>query len=209
MTVLQVELAAESAVHHVLYDLITHDASEKWPRQGQNVTVLVGGAEVTVSVINTNGLVDVNRTDEGTLRRIVAAVLPTEDAAILAAGMTAARPFSDYSSLAAIEGMSSQEFEFLFPYITLFSGGALPTYPEAPSWVKKMLNLKENGKSVLSGKQATPGNIFRIEAVARMKNAASRRLSAEVLLTGRLDQPYWVYDWSWHLLDEKREEMPE
>lgn len=204
---LQVELAAESAVHRVLFDLLRHDSRHLWPRRGRTGSVQIGGAEVIVSIVDVSGLVDINRADDRILHRIFLAALPLEDAATFIASIKAAKPISDYSSLVAIGGGSSKKFASLQPYITLFSGRAVPAYDEAPDWVSKALDLKPEPRGVLSDASSFSGNVLRIEAVARSKKVVSRRLFAEVLLTGRLDQPYWIYDWRWQPLNERLQEV--
>ena len=136
--------------------------------------------------------------DEVTLRRLIVAVLPSTDTVTLVNGIKAARPIMDYSTLAAIQGMSPKVFESLLPYVTLFSRQALPSAASASGWLTQVLHLEKANRSVLFDTNSLTGQIYRIEAIARSKVAASRRLTAEVLITGRLDQQYWVYDWSWH-----------
>jgi hypothetical protein len=194
----QAELAVESTVQKVIYDLITLGPQNAWLKNGQRSTVTIDGGDVTVSVININGLVDVNVADDAALRRIVAVTLPPGDTVTLTSAIAAARPILDYVSLASLEGMSPEKFEALFPYITLYSRQTLPSFASAPCWIVDALHLKVAGSSVFSDTSGVAGNAFRIEAIARTKAATSRMLAVELLVTGRLDQPYWVYDWSWY-----------
>lgn len=194
----QVELAAESAVHQVAYDLLTLGVQSPWPKNGQPFTVLIDSATVSMSVVNANGLVDVNAAEDITLQRIIGTALTAADASTLVNAIKAARPIADYATLEELDGMSSTNFKALFPYITLYSRQTMPSFTHAPAGVVRALYLKAANGSVLSDTDAVAGITYRIEATARAKQATSRKLSAELLLTGRLDQSYWVYDWSWH-----------
>lgn len=193
----RVEMAAESAVHVVLHDMLTAGPHSAWVRRVAASKLPIDGTEVTVSVTDANGLVDLNAANEATLRRFLAAALPTREAATLLNAIKAARPIGDYSTLIALEGMEDV-FESLSPYVTLYSKRSLPSAESAPDWLAKVLRLEKGDPGVLSDTSAITGRVFKIEATARSNVATSRKLSAEVLITGRLDQPLWVYDWRWH-----------
>jgi len=202
--VFQVEMAAESAIHVVLYDMLTTGRRSVWLQGVAAPAITMGGAEVTVSVGDAQGLVDLNAADEAILRRFLAAALPARDAVTLTNAIKAARPIGDYSTLRALEGMSPEAFESVFPYVTLYSRQSLPSAESASGWLAQVLRLEKSGHGVLSDTNAITGSVFRIEATARSDVATSRKLTVDVLITGRLDQPVWFYDWGWHLAAANR-----
>jgi len=191
------ENAAESAVHQVLYEMIVSGSRSPWLQESSNSSVIeIDGATVSVSVRDVSGLVDLNVSDESTLRQLTTA-LSIVDAEKVIAAIKAAKPITSYAALAALEGMTAETFALLSPYVTLFSRQSLPTAENAPERLTNILHLHKSPRSVMVDSNSIAGRSFRVVAMAHIKDISSPSLSAEILITGRGDQLFLVYDWSW------------
>lgn len=189
------EMAAESAFHSALYQALLPGYAP--PARSQ--VIQVDAIDVTVTIKDVSGLLDINASDEPTLYRLLEA-LAVSDTRRMVAGLVAARPITSYAALAAVDGLTQQAFDTIFPHVTLFSRQAMPSADTASAWLAATLQLKQDSPGVLAGIPSAAGRVFRFEAMAKTPNASSRQLVVEFLLTGRRDQPYWIYEWGWHTL---------
>ncbi|WGG52879.1 hypothetical protein [Rugamonas sp. DEMB1] len=184
------EMAAESAIHTALYQLLVSGIAPSFQRRAMQID----GHEVLVTTQDVSGLLDLNACDEAALHRLLAS-LNIGDGRPAVSAILAARPLTSYAALAAIHGVSQHHIDRLMPHVTLFSRQAAPNASIASQWLATTLGLKLAAPSVLTGASSPAGRVVRITAVAKTRTASSRRLVVEYLVTGRRDQPYWVYEW--------------
>ncbi|MES2161402.1 MAG: hypothetical protein V4476_09635 [Pseudomonadota bacterium] len=185
---------AESAVHSVLHELLADGRRSPW-LAGAPGTPLALDAATVVAVQDAAGLVDLNTADEPTLHRLLLALAaPEVDRLVRAIG--AARPLAGYAAVATLDGMTPALEQAMLPHITLFSGQAQPVAELAPAWLRDALALP-SAPPPAAGALALAGHTLRLTATAQRHGARSPQLSADILITGRRDQPFLIYDWSW------------
>lgn len=199
VAVLRAEMAAESAVHRALH-LILVQGSRSALAQGRGyrtASMEIDGNKVNVKVCDASGLIDLNAADEQTLQRLLAA-LPAMNSDVTAAAIKAVRPIGSYAALSALDGMTREAFDAMLPHVTLFTQHSAPSEQYASDWLVRTLQLKQARQGVMSGSPSIAGHLLRIETSSRNNAAISRKLVAEILITGRRDQPFLIYEWSWH-----------
>lgn len=194
MAVFHVEMAAESALNIAMHELLISGVQQLQPRLKN-----IDGAEVTTAVSDAIGLLDLNMADRGTLRRLVTA-LDLADPDRIVAALIGARPILAYAEIAALDGLTPAHLATLLPHITLFSRLTAPMPDASSEWLVHALGIKRSEQKAVSDMRSSAGRVFRIETTARTKWARSRRLVAEVLITGRRDRPFLIYEWRWHAL---------
>lgn len=198
-TVFKSEVAAESALQIVLFDLLSNGSRSKWLAHAEVRDVELNDVHYGVTVQLTDGLVDLNSADDVTLRRLLIAV-SRDDVGKMTADIKAARPISSYSGLEAVDGLNQESLAVLRPHITLFSGREVPVAEDATQWLIDALGLKPSSSGVIwdASGSSIAGKTIRI-CVFPLGDAQSKRaLSTEIVITGRKDQPYLTYDWSWY-----------
>lgn len=196
--VLRAEMAAESAVHRALHQILTQGPRSALAqgRGYRTVSMEIDGNQVDVKVCDASGLVDLNAADEQTLQRLLAA-LPVMNGNVTVAAIKAARPIGSYSALFALEGMTRETFDAMLPHVTLFARHAVPSEQYASDWLARTLQLKQVRQGVMSDSSSIAGRLLRIESSARTNAVTSRKLVAEILITGRRDHPFLIYEWNW------------
>lgn len=198
---IQINLAVESAVYDVIFELLEQGVRSRWIRENGRMQILrIEDQVVEVISSNVHGLIDVNTADERLLRLFLTS-LPniTHSNAFTMQGKTNANRFSSYSNLNASLNISMDDFACLYPYVTLFSGRTKPSALLMSEQLKKMIGRIENEKSsaMEGNNQSVTGEVFRINVAARVSPSRTNYLSAEVLITGRRDFPYLIRSWHW------------
>lgn len=192
-------LAAESGIYVELYNILMYGSKSTRAPPAAPQVMKIDGIEVSITTRDVSGLVDLNATDTLILLRLLDG-LAVSEANKKITGMIAARPITSYPALAAIDGMTQNIFDTLLPHITLFSRQSVPSTTTASLWLTQTLHLRNVSPSVVEEDISATGHTFRIEAKAKTQTGSSQRLVAEVLITGRRDQPFFIYEWSWHPL---------
>jgi hypothetical protein len=198
---IRLNLAVESAVYDVIFELLEQGERSRWIRENGRVqTLLIDNQAVEVISSNVHGLIDVNTADERLLQ-ILSANLPSVDhvnTLTVQAKKDGSR-YPSYSDLSASLNIPLAVFSCLYPYITLFSGRSEPSGALISDQLKKMIGRIEDEKhSAMEGNTVSvTGEIFRINVAARTAQPRTNYLSAEVLITGRRDFPYLIRSWNW------------
>jgi len=197
---IRLNLAVESAVYDVIFELLEQGERSRWIRENGRVkTLLVDNQAVEVISSNVHGLIDANTADEKLLQ-ILSANLPSVDHVnklTIQAKKDGSR-YSSYSDLSASLNIPRAVFSCIYPYITLFSGRTEPSASLVSDQLKKMIGRIEDEKhSAMEGNTVSvTGEVFRINVAARASQLANY-LSAEVMITGRRDVPYLIRSWNW------------
>ncbi|MDO9149980.1 MAG: hypothetical protein Q7U33_01220 [Methylotenera sp.] len=198
---IRLNLAVESAVYDVIFELLEQGERSRWIRENGKVqTLLIDNQAVEVISSNVHGMIDVNTADERLLQ-MLSANLPRiyrVNALTIQAKRDGAR-YASYSDLSASLNIPLAVFSCVYPYVTLFSGRTEPSAALISEQLKKMIGRIEDEKhSAMEGNTiSVAGEVFRINAAARTTQSRTNYLSAEVLLTGRRDFPYLIRSWSW------------
>lgn len=196
----QINLAAESAVYDVIYELLEQGIRSRWMREnGKTQMLLIDNQTVKVISSNVHGMIDINAADERLLQMLLASLpnMAHLDPFTLQTKRHNIK-FSSYSELSASLNISLDDFACIYPYITLFSGRSEPSASLISERLKKMIGSIGNEKpSAMEGdNQSVTGEVFRIN-VADVSPLRTNYLSAEVLITGRRDFPYLIRSWNW------------
>ncbi len=204
---LRLDSAAESGVHHALFDLLGRRSKNA---NGGVSQVEVDGVKVDLNVLFSDGLVSLRSSNQRQLQTLLAATLGNRSS-IASESLLQAKPYTSYADLISLDGIGADGLACLFPYITLFTNNSVPVAKHAPARLRNWLGLQEDKNSGVMQEDAgsSAGSIVRIHALAYAGGHKSRTLIAEVLLTGRADQPLWVMEWLWmpSIDEEKRARM--
>jgi len=186
--------AEESALNDVLFEVLNRGFK---PAAEHDYSF--NGQHFRVTVIPSHGFVDLNTGQANLLRQIAQRTGINLDSLLkLRSKEGAMRPMiSDYAALNAQLGLASQQFACIYPYVTLFSGRPSPLSQYMPDYLKKLLGrLHEESTSVISSDNGfTLGDSLRIEVKPHPIQPTGYYLSAEILLTGRLDTPFFIRAW--------------
>lgn len=194
---LRLDAAAESGVHRALFDLL----GKRKPNVDGEPTILqieVDGFAVELQTQYSDGLVSLRSGDTRHIQRILSDALGSTSTTA-SASLSRALPLSSYTDLIALDGIGAEGFARLLPYVTLFSDNTEPVAEHAPSRLRDLLGQrKSTAIDVMQQEHRSPaGSTYRIQSRAKGNGHRSRTLMAEVLLTGRADQPIWVLEWMW------------
>lgn len=193
-------LAIESAVYDVIFELLELGERSRWIRENGRVQkLLINNQTVEVISINVHGMIDINTADDGLLQ-VLSANLPNIDhvnSFIVQARKNNIRYFS-YSDLSASLNIPQAVFSCIYPYVTIFSGREKPRAALMPESLKKMIGYIEDEKlSAMEGNSiSATGDVFRIN-VTTPSSHLTNYLSVEVMITGRRDVPYLIRSWNW------------
>lgn len=208
----RVEIAVESAVHQVLYELIDEGRPGRWTGAEVTGTVSVDRIDVAVRVVDAAGLVDLNSADDETLLNLFSALpAPANPQRLLSSlrGTQEALPHGPgrlrgFAEIESLHGMTPDLFACLYPHVTMFTGASTPAPEFTSPWLRQVLHMQDadGHSSVLEGNVSNAGRVYRIEAQAHAGSEGTRRLDAHVRFTGHRDQPYWIYAWWWRARDD-------
>lgn len=135
------ELAAEAGLARAVAGLRAPDATQRWVPDGRPYTFAFDGAQVTVRIVDVNGLVDLNAVGPQLLTRLLAStgadagdadrlaqaiVAAREDAAGHFGARTQAGSWRGIEQLARIDGMTPARYAQLAPVVTVYSGRNFP-----------------------------------------------------------------------------------
>ncbi|AKJ29732.1 hypothetical protein [Caldimonas brevitalea] len=199
----QTELAQESAVEQVIYELVTQGQVSPWlqgPQTGRRLEI--GAQAVDVTVQHVAGLLDAGMADAKVAATLLAARLGRDASPVLqrlldARARRGARPFGSYAELQAVLQLADEQFACLYPDLTLFSGRSEPDPEHAAPRLRQLLRLaprQASGPSAMEA-QATPaGSTFRL--LATPVGTGGQALVAEVAITGLVRPSHLVRSWT-------------
>jgi len=180
------QLAAEAGVALAVLHLSDPRRDQRWRANGQAYTQPFDGSQLAVQVYSDMGKVDLNSSSPDLCARL-AQVLGASayQASRLAAGVRARQAEADVTPLQVLEeatqlpGMSTDLFERLLPYITVWSGYDEPVAALASAPVRLALG---QGLAATSD-TVDPGPVLSVNSEARLNTGARATLSATFLLT--------------------------
>jgi hypothetical protein len=201
----RLETRLEAGVEMIVRDLIENGRHSHWLNPpGNHGKLIFDGAEVEVSVMDVRGLADINSADISLLEHLLSSRFGGESARqaterLRESRARAAARWGTYVDVSAALGLSIEELTCLQPHMTLFSMLEQPDARFAPDALKGMLRLHGPGQkgSAISEEDAVYGQTFKIIASTSGSQILSADLVAELLLTGKTDQPYVLRSWIW------------
>lgn len=202
-TILETRL--EASVEMVVRDIIEKGRHSHWLNPpGNQGKLTVDGADVQASVIDVRGLVDINTSDLALLEQLLSNRLGSTSARLAIERLRESRAhavgrWGAYADMAAALGLSIEQISCLQPHMTLFSMLEQPDARFAPDALKGMLRLHGPGQkgSVIGEEDVVYGQTYKIIASTSGSFIVSADLVAELLLTGKTDQPYVLRSWIW------------
>jgi general secretion pathway protein K len=203
------EVAAESAINLALLLHFSKKGDEKTPFP--LTCRMPGGEQVTISVAEEAGKVDLNASSAQTLIKLfvglaqdravgerIATVILSSRPAATTAGQPAspqgkARAFQSVMELEAVEGITPELFRRALPLVTVRSGKAEPDPAAAPEALRDTLGLPNSGAATTP--RAQPKGEITIRAdVAASKNARFIR-EALVSLSPEQGRTFSIREW--------------
>lgn len=202
-TILETRL--EAGVEMIVRDLIEHGRNSHWLNPpGNRGKLIIDGSEVEVSVMDVRGLVDVNSSDLALLEQLLSSRLGGASARQTIGLLRESRArvvgrWGTYVDMSAALGLSIEQIACLQPHMTLFSMLEQPDSRYAPDVLRGWLRLHgpEQKSSVIGEEDVVYGQTYKIIASTSGSLALSADLVAELLLTGKTDQPYVLRSWIW------------
>lgn len=199
------ETRLEASVEMIVLDLIKHGRRSRWLNSpGIPEKLTIDGAEVEASVTDVRGLVDVNSTDPVRLEQLITSRLEGEPARHVIERLRESRAsatarWGTYVDMSVALELPIEQFVSLQPHITLFSILEQPDSRYATDALKGLLRLDgpEQKDSVISEEATVYGHTYKIIASTSGPLIFSVDLVAELLLTGKTDQPYVLRSWIW------------
>lgn len=196
-TVGRMESAAESGVQHALQHMLSNKSQQgiALPRDLQ-----VDGVAVQVSAQFSDGLVGLRTRNKEYIERVSTVALGGRGVQVAQSLLgPSLGTVSSYAGLAKVLGITQDELACLLPYVSLYIDNELPLPSHAPQEVLRLLRPDNRSlNSVVQGNiNSLAGSVVRIRTRASIEGHSSRVLLAEVLVTGRLDNPFLVLDWLW------------
>jgi general secretion pathway protein K len=211
---LRAEGLADAAVFLVLNDLSDPRTAKTVPIDGQASVVHVSGHDLTVSVQDEAGKIDINFAPKELLASLFSSVsLSLNESSRIAEAIVEARKKASFHSLEelqAIPGINSTLLQRIRPALTIYSErptvymalapqqvlAAMPDMDEqkiAQILVRRKQKMPSSGE--VQGQETFDGRAVTIVASAHEgRNYFPRR--AVVRMTGNIYQPYWVYEWT-------------
>lgn len=199
------EIRVEAGVEMIVQDLIEHGQRSRWLNTpGNHGKFQIEGMEVEARVSDVRGLVDINSSDLELLEPLLESHLGSVSArqAIERLRENRARGvgrWGAYVDMSVALGLSIEQIACLQPHTTLFSMLEQPDSRYAPDALKALLQLRgpEQKGSVISEENVVTGQTYKILVSSSGSLIRSANLVAELLLTGKADQPYVLRSWIW------------
>ena len=200
---LKLDLALESAIDRVIYDLVSKKKNSRW--LGNTVTtgeVQFDDHRFLVAVQPTDGLLDVNAADPWLLSRLFNYVTKSGAKHQLSQLLEhrtrypkGTRPIPTYPDLQAILQIDDRTFACLYPYVTLFSNRSKPLPNAMDRRLARILQtgrLETAERSVIEATSSTMSRSYRITVRNTSFTDKGQSFSVEILLTGLLEPSYLV-----------------
>ncbi len=199
------ETRVEAGVEMIVLDLIKHGRHSRWLNPpGIPEKFTIDGEEVEARVTDVRGLVDINTAGPVLLEQLITSRLGGATARQAIERLRESRAsatvrWGTYVDMSVALGLPIEQFASLQPHITLFSILEQPDSRYAPDALKGLLRLDgpEQNDSVISEEATVYGQTYKIIASTSGPLIFSADLVAELLLTGKTDQPYVLRSWIW------------
>lgn len=201
--VVQARVVAESALHSVLYDLITDGKRSAINLFGNSNTVRVAGQNVDVRVTMEAGKFDLRSPD---LSRLLAFLFELGGESskehqqvvgrIRVSGLAANA--GGISALLRKHGLVNSQRLCLMQYVTLYNDRQQPVVELAVNAIREFdqtLNKPGQKYSALRPRGSLEGNIISLQASYRLGDSGQFFVRAVVLLSGDPRDPYWILEW--------------
>ena len=200
---LKLDLALESAIDWVIYDLVSKKKNSRW----LNNTVTTAEIQLDehrflVTVQPTDGLLDVNAGDPWLLSRLFHYVTKGSAKHQLSQLLDhrtkhpkGTRPIPTYPDLQAILQIDDRTFTCLYPHVTLFSNLSEPLRNAMDRRLARILQmgrLETAERSVIETTSSTISRSYRITVRNTSLPDKGQSFSVEILLTGLLEPSYLV-----------------
>ncbi len=215
---------AEAGAYHAILELLARDEEQRWPVNGSVNRIRYEDGEVTISIRDVRGLVDINSAPAALLDQVLAGtgmeetqrlalvdatldwrdkdnlkhINGAEDDDYRHAGLKwAARDgaFSSVEEFRYVLGMTNPIFERLAPYLTVHSGQAGIKLEYAPPWLFSVLAETQDTQDTGNIKGRSRGTTFRITVWATSNGASSASLDAVVRIAASSDPAYTILSW--------------
>ena len=227
LNIYTLQYAAEGGINRTIYELINASQKSLDESHGREMSYDINSASVRVLIENEAGKIDINQADETTLRSalewagevegeakgIAQKIIDWRDEG--STRMPYGAEASDYAvggydyfprnsnfqtvgELMQVMSVSRTQFICLAPYLTVYSGLALPVRKHSTEAVNNIMDLRENNEAASTGllrQQAGGANrVFSLKATAT-KGDYSVSLRAVIRVTGNARNPYYVHLW--------------
>jgi general secretion pathway protein K len=203
------EVAAESAINFAILLHLSKQSREKPPFP--LTCRFPAGEQVTISVAEEAGKVDLNAASPGTLvkllvaltqeraqaERIAAAILSNRPAATTGRDAPPVqrkpRVFQSVMELEAVEGVTPELFRAALPFVTVRSGRVEPEPAATPDGLRDMLGLAKGGGATTQRAQANSEITVRADVSA----SANARFIREALVSLRPEHGriFVIHEW--------------
>lgn len=201
----RLETRVEAGVEMIVQDLIEHGQRSRWLiPPGYHGKLTIDGMEVEASVSDVRGLVDINSSDLELLEQLLPSRLGGVSARQAMERLRENRAravgrWGTYVDMSAALGLSIEQLACLQPYITLFSILEQPDSRYAPDVLRQWLRLHgpDQKGSVIGEENVVTGQTYKITVSTPGSLIHSAHLVAELLLTGKTDQPFVLRSWTW------------
>jgi general secretion pathway protein K len=220
---LQAEGLADAGVYLAINDLCNPTTRGALPLAGQTRMVRIGEHEVSVSVQDELGKIDLNRAPIELVTSLLLkqglagseidrGIAHIEDrrAALSGTGRTGIEPFRSIEDLQDLPGMTAEVYARIERAVTLYSQSAAVSPALAPADVLRVLRgfdekkieealaARASGNDAITanvtGQTSLEGHAFTIDARARVGSTVFVR-HAVVRITGSLQKPYDIMRW--------------
>lgn len=192
------ELAAESALAEVEYDLLASGARSRWARDDATGTFTYGDVSVSVASSAEEGRLDVSAAEPKDIAVVLQALGADERTAQRIAGdivelRTSGGQLVSVSQLAALPEMSERLWACLAPHVTIYTGFARPAPRYADAVLQRSLDLKppEGSGGSATSDIGDAASIFRLSATAQNETDGSTTVVRVVRATGERLRPIW------------------
>lgn len=201
-TVLTRELLLEGALNEVLYDLLAHGLCSRWAASGTANSITMDDITVTATMTNEAGRLDLNSASYEAIETVLDAIgIDEQDRIAFISALNekcyssepAERLFGRFSEVTTLPGMTPEIMACLHPLVTLYTGRSVPVALWAPPELRDILMIEP--PSEVSDEQQRyimAGTVYRFELSAQSATGEARQ-TAVLRLTGKSQQPVWVY----------------
>lgn len=187
-------LAEESIINYVIFTILEHGI-----KSVSKFNSSLNGQNFLVEVIPSHGLVDINTGSIDLLRQVARHISINQDRLLKLRKKhdASSATILNYADLTIELKLTERQFACFYPYVTLFSGRMSPIAQYIPKHLKILLGelYEENISIMNSDHNFTLGDSLRINIKPYPIKATGYYLSVDMLLTGRLDTPFFIRAW--------------
>jgi general secretion pathway protein K len=206
---LENELASEAGIAAAILSLSDPGARPSLIANGQGFTLSAGKKQLRVSIANEAGKINLNRTPNPLLRRLLQTVCPDDSGALelwsaieaaLARTKEGEKTFLTVEEIGRLPGASAKLLAAIEPYVSVYSFRDVPDFGLAPSKLQALMSEGGNATGLAAAQSRSPTNsgaasgVFTISASAA-GSAASAPIEAVVYVTGDPARPYRILEW--------------